>query len=107
MFRKEEKKAVVNPRERAGAALRLTPGESAISIIGPGMRIKGDISTDGTVRIEGSLEGTIRAGKAVVLGKEGEVKGNIYTQDAVIGGRVTGVIVAESRLELQSTSVID
>src|SRR5690606_29629778 len=99
MFKKTE--APASPRERAGAALRMNPGESAISIIGPGMHIQGDITTDGTVRVEGSVEGTIRAGKAVVLGKEAEIRGHVYTQDAVIGGRITGLVVAESRLELQ------
>ena len=59
------------------------------------------------VRVEGSVEGTIRAGKAVVLGKEGEIRGHVFSQDAVIGGKVTGLVVAESRLELQSTSAID
>jgi cytoskeletal protein CcmA (bactofilin family) len=34
------------------------------------------------------------------------VVGDIFTQDAVIGGRVEGRVVAESRLELQGTSVI-
>jgi cytoskeletal protein CcmA (bactofilin family) len=108
IFKKaDDKKGSPSPRERAGAAMRLNPNESAISIIGPGMRIQGDISTDGTVRVEGSVEGTIQAGKAVVLGKEGEIRGNVLTQDAVIGGRVIGTIIAESRLELQSTSVIE
>lgn len=82
-------------------------GESAISIIGPGMRVEGDLTTDGTVRIEGSIHGTVRAGKAVVLGQSGEILGDVFTQDAVIGGRVSGTVVAESRLELQSTSSVD
>jgi cytoskeletal protein CcmA (bactofilin family) len=81
--------------------------EGVISIIGPGMRVTGDCQTEGTLRIEGTVEGTIRAGKAVVLGKDGVVDGDISTQDAVIGGRVTGSIVAESRLELQATCVVD
>lgn len=81
--------------------------EGVISIIGPGMRVSGDCQTEGTLRIEGSVEGTIRAGKAVVLGKDGIVDGDISTQDAVIGGRVTGSIVAESRLELQATCVVE
>lgn len=82
-------------------------GEASISIIGPGMNIIGNLSTDGTVRVEGRIEGTVRAGKAVLIGKGGEVVGDILTQDAVIGGRVHGTILAESRLEIQSTSVID
>jgi cytoskeletal protein CcmA (bactofilin family) len=81
--------------------------EGVISIIGPGMRVVGDCQTDGTLRIEGTVEGTVRAGKAVVLGKDGVVDGDITTQDAVIGGRVTGSITAESRLELQASCVVE
>jgi cytoskeletal protein CcmA (bactofilin family) len=81
--------------------------EGVISIIGPGMRVVGDCTTEGTLRIEGTVEGTVRAGKAVVLGKDGIVDGDIITQDAVIGGRLTGSIVADSRLELQATCVVD
>src|SRR5210317_1646094 len=83
-----------------------SPPEQVISIIGPGMRIDGDCDTDGAVRIEGVLHGNVRAGKAVVVGKDGLVEGDIFTQDAVISGRVVGTLRAESRLEVQSTSEI-
>lgn len=87
----------------------LTTGtrDAAISIIGPGMRVVGDCETDGTLRIEGNVSGTVRAGKAVVVGKDGEVEGDIMTQDAIIGGRVNGKVTAESRLELQATCAIE
>lgn len=81
--------------------------ESVISIVGPGMKIVGDCETDGTLRIEGAIQGAIRAGKAVVIGKEGLVIGDIHTQDAVVSGRVEGSVTAESRLELQATCRID
>lgn len=81
--------------------------DNVISIIGPGMRVVGDCETDGTLRIEGAVEGIVRAAKAVVIGKDGVVKGDVITQDAIIGGRVTGAVVAESRLELQATCVVD
>lgn len=81
--------------------------ESVISIIGPGMTIVGDCETDGTVRVEGTVEGSIKAGKAVVIGKQGVVSGDITTQDAVISGRVNGSLVAASRLELQATCHIE
>ena len=94
-------------RDRALPMPRSGSGEGAISIIGPGMRIEGNIHTDGTVRVEGAVDGTIRAGKAVVLGQGGEVIGDIITRDAVIGGRVQGTLIADSRLELQSSCVVD
>lgn len=81
--------------------------EAVISIVGPGMRVVGDCMAEGTLRIEGTVEGTVQANKAVVVGKDGVVRGDINTQDAVIGGRVVGMVIAESRLELQSTCVIE
>jgi cytoskeletal protein CcmA (bactofilin family) len=84
-----------------------TPPEAVISIIGPGMKVVGDCLTDGTVRVEGIIEGSVKAGKAVVVGKQGVVIGDVQTQDAVISGRVSGTLVAESRLELQATCQID
>ena len=94
--------------ERAAAALpRGAGGEASMSLIGPGTNILGDVTTDGTVRVEGRIEGTVRAGKTVIIGKSGEVVGDVITQDAVIGGRVRGTVVAESRLELQATCDIE
>ncbi|MGH7483185.1 MAG: bactofilin family protein [Longimicrobiales bacterium] len=81
--------------------------EGVISIIGPGMHVDGDCETQGTLRVEGSVKGAVRAGKAVVLGKDGRIDGDVFTQDAVIGGNVKGTVVAESRLELQATCVIE
>jgi cytoskeletal protein CcmA (bactofilin family) len=94
--------------ERGGMTTpRGTGAEASMSIIGPGMTIVGDVATDGTVRIEGRIEGTVRAGKAVVIGKEGEVHGDVFTQDAVIGGRIRGTVTAESRIELQPTCDVE
>ena len=84
-----------------------SPTEGTISIVGPGMKVVGDLETEGTLRIEGVVEGSVRAAKAVVVGKEGSVNGDVHTQDAVIAGKVVGRVVAESRLELQATSTVD
>lgn len=89
-------------RQPVGAA-----PETVISIIAAGMKVVGDCTTDGTLRIEGTVEGTVRAGKAVVVGKDGLVDGHVHTQDAVVGGRITGSLTAASRLELQSTARVD
>ncbi len=78
-----------------------------ISIIGPGMKVKGDCFTEGTLRIEGEVVGTVHAGKAVVVGKDGAVLGDVVTQDAVVAGRVTGTLRAASRLEVQTTARIE
>ena len=91
-------------RDRSGNS---ASPQSMISIIASGMKVVGDCETDGTIRIEGSVEGTVRAGKAVVVGKEGIVRGDITTQDAVVSGTVLGTLLVESRLELQATCRVD
>ena len=78
-----------------------------VSVIGPGMEIVGDIKCDGTVRVEGRVEGAIRASKAVVIGKGGRVDGDIETQDVVVAGSVTGTVVAASRVELQDSCRVE
>lgn len=81
--------------------------DADISIIGPGMKVVGDLLTEGTVRIEGRIEGNVQAGKAVVVGTEGEIQGDIRTEDSVISGRVRGSVTAASRLEVQAAARID
>jgi cytoskeletal protein CcmA (bactofilin family) len=82
------------------------PPEAVISIIGAGMTLDGDSETDGSLRVEGTIHGDVRAGKSVVIGKDGLVDGSIFTQDAVVAGRVSGGIHAGSRLELLATSEV-
>src|ERR1700693_1719651 len=80
--------------------------QGALSIIGPGMRVVGDLTADGVVKIEGTVIGTIRAGRQVLVAKGGEVEGDIVTREAIVGGEVRGTVVAEERVEIQTSSVV-
>ncbi len=78
-----------------------------VSVIAPGMTILGDVKCDGTVRVEGKIEGSIKATKSVVVGKGGRITGDIETQDVVVAGTVVGTVVGASRVELQETCKIE
>ena len=80
--------------------------ESALSIIGSGMRVVGDITADGVVKIEGTVVGTVRAGRQVLVAKGGEVEGDVITREAIIGGEVRGTVLADERAEIQPSSVV-
>ena len=71
------------------------------------MQVVGDCTSDGVVRIEGRVEGLIRAAKSVVVGKDGFVTGDIETQDLIVAGRVAGTITAQSRVELQASCHVE
>jgi cytoskeletal protein CcmA (bactofilin family) len=81
-------------------------GSNALSIIAAGTKIDGDIDTDGVIKIEGRVQGSVRAARQVLVGRQGEVHGDITTREAVIGGKVQGTIAASERLEVQGTSTI-
>jgi len=101
IFKKSD--SAPNPRTTTSSTGRSAGTDGTLSIIGTGMVVIGDLATEGTVRIEGEVQGTVRAGKAVVLGQKGLIEGSIITEDAVIGGSVRGTVVATNRIELQST----
>lgn len=79
----------------------------AISIVGPGMTFVGDCETEGTIRVEGRLEGSIRAGRTVVIGPDGIVTGHVRARDATVAGTIKGTLIAESKLDLQETCRLD
>src|SRR2546426_8463005 len=64
--------------------------EAGLSIIGAGMRVEGDIVAEGVVKIEGTVVGTVRAGRQVLVAKGGEVEGDVITKEAIIGGAGSG-----------------
>ena len=84
-----------------------TPNDSALSMIAPGMRVVGDIETSGILKIEGRIEGTIRGARQLLLGKMGEIQGDVHAREVVVAGSVVGTIVADERTEIQGTSRID
>ena len=82
------------------------PAEAALSIIAFGMKVHGDIDTNGVIKIEGTVEGTIRGARQVLVGRQGEVKGNVSAREVVVGGRIDGTVTASERVEIQGTSAV-
>lgn len=86
---------------------RGTAREGDLSIIAAGTRVVGELGTSGVVKIEGSIEGSVRADREVLIAKGGLVEGDIYTGGAIVGGHVVGSIHADERVEVQQSAVVD
>ena len=80
--------------------------ETAMSVIAQGMRIVGDIECSGVLKIEGIVEGTIRGPRQLLLGRQGEVKGDVHAREVILGGRVQGTVIADERIEIQGTALV-
>ena len=96
-----------HPRDEHGNELRRRKSDQMpFSIIAKDMAIVGDLETEGVVRIEGRIRGTVRAGSQVLVGQGAQLEGDLHTREAVIGGEVVGSIHAAERVELQATASV-
>jgi len=83
-----------------------TPTASSTSLIGAGTSLKGDITSNGDLRIDGTLVGNIICTAKVVIGANGSVEGDISGQQADIMGKVSGTIKVKDLLQLKSNCVV-
>lgn len=95
-------------RERARPAQGRGPvRDNNLSVVAPGMRIVGELTTDGVVKVEGKIEGNIRARQQILVAKGGIVEGDLHTREAIVGGKVVGSIFAQERVEVQRGSAVN
>lgn len=83
------------------------PVGTSTSLIGAGTSMKGDITSNGDLRIDGTLVGNIHCSAKVVIGANGNVQGDINGQQADIMGKVTGTIKVKDLLQLKGGSMIN
>lgn len=91
---------------KSKSELEIPSSATGTSLIGAGTVIKGDIISNGDIRIDGTLKGNIFGTAKVLIGAEGVIEGDIEGQQADILGKVTGKIVIKDLLNLRGKSVI-
>lgn len=79
---------------------------SGASIIAAGTTLKGDISSNGDIRIDGTLNGNINSTAKVVIGANEIVEGDIVGQQADIMGKINGTIKVKELLQLKGGSTV-
>ena len=75
-------------------------GEEGLTFLGKGAKFKGTLSFEGTVRIDGSLEGEVHTKGTVIIGAHAIIEGDVHADTVISGGRITGNIVASEKVEL-------
>lgn len=78
-----------------------------LNIIGVGTSITGDIRSNGDIRIDGNIVGSVTSKAKLVLGPTGKIEGDINAQNADIQGNVKGQVTVNEILYLKSTSVVN
>lgn len=76
------------------------------TIIGQGATINGAIKTEGTLRVDGKIEGEITSTGDLIIGETGLVTANVVAQNVSVAGTVKGNIKASGKLDLLASGRI-
>lgn len=82
------------------------PAGNGTTLISTGTTLKGDISSNGDLRIDGTIIGNIQSSAKIIIGASGVVEGDINGNQADIVGKVSGNIRAKELLQLRGESVV-
>jgi cytoskeletal protein CcmA (bactofilin family) len=74
------------------------------TVLGRSVVLRGDLSGNEDLLIEGQLEGTINLQEGcVTVGANGQVKAEIHARQVIILGSITGNIFAREKIEIRKT----
>ena len=80
---------------------------NSVSRIAQGAALKGDLSAPTDIRVDGSVDGTLRSEGRVVAGESARLSGKLFCVNADIWGRMDGDIYVKEMLSLKGSSVVN
>lgn len=84
-----------------------TNGGNGTTLISAGTTLKGDISSNADLRIDGTIVGNINCSAKIVIGTSGLVEGDIFGNHADIVGKISGNIRVKELLQLRDECVVN
>src|SRR5438270_10287704 len=79
------------------------PGQSSgYSVINDRLTIRGELDTDGTVRVDGRVEGPAHRAGTLIVGVNGFVVGDVEARDVVVAGQIQGNVHASGRIQIET-----
>jgi cytoskeletal protein CcmA (bactofilin family) len=74
------------------------------TILGKSSVFEGNISVEHSLRVDGKVIGDIKTPDTLVVGKEGEIVGNVSIKSLILGGKLHGKVLSSSKVVLESQS---
>lgn len=89
-----------------GSKKNLAMSDQMETLIGPSTSIKGSLTSNGALRIDGQFEGDITTTADIIIGESGRVSATVDAKNAIVAGAVTGNMDIGDKLELMPTAKI-
>ena len=92
---------------RDTASVSKFQGPATMAMIGSSIHIKGDVSGEESLVIQGTVEGTINLKQNnLIIGQDGKITATIHANTVTIEGTLKGDVFAEERVILKKTGNI-
>lgn len=79
---------------------------SAETVVGPSVKIQGDLNSEGNIKIEGQVTGKVNTTQSVYVGQAAKILADVFAGNAIIAGEIQGNIKVTGNLILQGTAKI-
>lgn len=77
------------------------------AFVGEGVEFKGTITYEGTVRIDGQLDGEIHTKGVLLVGQGAVITAKVEAGTVISQGRIVGDIIARDKIQLKAPAVVD
>jgi len=84
-----------------------SPNHDVSAFVGEGVQFKGVINYQGTVRIDGQLEGEIHTDGVLIVGQGAVIEAKVEAGTIICRGRIVGDIIAREKLQLMHPAVLN
>ncbi len=79
-------------------------GQETETVIAPSVRVEGDFVSEGNVRIEGMVTGSIATERDLIVGEAAKITADVQARNGTIAGELHGNLRVFDRLELSGTA---
>ena len=86
--------------------VRQPEGAPRVSVLGPTLKFRGELSAQEDLIVQGSVEGSITHTQSLTVGTDGTMKGDIRARVIVIDGKVEGDLYATESVNIRATAKV-
>ncbi len=91
-------------RQAPGVGQATTSGAAKVAMIGQGVHISGDVTSQGNLKVDGRIEGRmIQSSSDIEIGESGTVVANISAKMVKVSGEVSGDLVGSEKVMISGT----
>ena len=92
-----------NTKDKAAAPAAAT--RQIDTVIAQQCQLDGDLTTQNSIKVDGTINGTLRCKGRAIVGETGLIKGDVHSADLLVVGRLEGNVFADN-LHLQASANI-